>query len=116
MSRLTLRIAFVVFFGLLLYTPVLKISAAAPGCFPAPVMTQADLNAAIVCYNSLAAPGTYDINIGADILLTASTTQINNATAGVSLVINGGDFAVDGQNTAGVRVFNIAASTTVEMK
>ncbi|MCB0133679.1 MAG: hypothetical protein KDD75_01040, partial [Caldilineaceae bacterium] len=91
-----------------------EVVAACPA-FPASVATEGELNIAIGCYNALTTPGTYTINITQDVALTASTTQINNATAGIDLVIEGAGFTVDGQGTAGVRPFDIAASTTVTM-
>ena len=61
-------------------------------------------------------PCVFTIQLTGSIALTASTTQINNATAGVSLVIEGGGFAVNGPGTSGsVRPFDIAANTTVKM-
>ena len=76
----------------------------------------AELNNAIGCYNALAAAGTYQITLAADIDLSASSTVISNATTNVALVIEGGGFAVDGQAISGVRPFAVAANTTVTMQ
>ena len=76
---------------------------------------ETSLNAAIACYNAKTTAGSYTITLTQDIDLTASTTAINNATSGVALTIAGAGFAVDGQGTAGVRPFEIAANTTVTM-
>ena len=65
------------------------------------------LNFAIGCYNGKTVAGTYTINITQDIDLTASTPIITNNSAGVSLVIAGGGFTVDGQGISGVKPFNI---------
>ncbi len=79
------------------------------------VANESELNFAIGCYNTQTAPGSYTITVTHDITLTASTTTISNTTSGVSLVIEGYGYAVDGQDTAGVRPFNVAANTTVTM-
>ena len=80
-----------------------------------PVANEAELNAAIACFNSKTTPDSYTITLTKNINLSASTTAIDNATAGVELVIEGGGFGVDGQDIAGVRVFDVAANTTVTM-
>lgn len=93
------------------------VSPAAAACtFPVDVATEAELNAAISCYNGTTAAGAYTITLTQNINLTASTTAIDNATSGVSLTIEGGGFAVDGQYNVGVRPFDIAASTSVTMR
>ncbi len=80
------------------------------------VGNETQLNAAIAAYNAVGtSPCVFTIQFSGDIPLTASTTTINNATAGVELVIEGAGFAVDGQGTDGVRPFDIAANTTVTM-
>ena len=78
---------------------------------------ETQLNTAIAAFNAVAtSPCVFTIQLTGSIALTASTTQINNATAGVSLVIEGGGFAVNGPGTSGsVRPFDIAANTTVKM-
>ena len=66
---------------------------------------EASLNAAISCYNGKSIAGTYTITLTQNINLTTFTDAISNATSGVSLVIEGGGFAVDGQGTANTRPF-----------
>ncbi|MCB0071043.1 MAG: hypothetical protein KDE20_06275, partial [Caldilineaceae bacterium] len=82
---------------------------------PWSVGTEAELNAAIFCYNNATTPGTYTINVTQNINLTAGTNVINNVTSGVNLDINGGGFSVDGQGLAGVRPFEVAANTFVDI-
>ena len=65
------------------------------------VANEAELNAAIACYNTKTAAGSHTITVTHDIPLTASTSAINNATSGVELVIEGDDYVVDGQDNAG---------------
>ena len=82
------------------------------------VANEAELNAAIACYNSKTAAGSYTITLTQDILLSdrqtdRSTTAIDNATAGVELVIEGSGFAVDGQDKFDVRPITVQADTTV---
>jgi predicted outer membrane repeat protein len=81
--------------------------------FPLSVGGEAELNNAIACYNTHDAPGAYQITLLNDIDLSASTATINNPTAGVSLVIDGAGFTVDGQGGFNVRPFTIAAATVV---
>ncbi len=71
------------------------------------VGNEVELNEAIACYNAKTTAGVYTINLTQDIDLTASTTIIDNHTAGVDLVIAGGGFTVDGQGTSGVKPFNV---------
>ena len=71
--------------------------------------TEVELADAIALVNAETAIGTHTITLTANIAMTASTTAINNATAGVEIVIDGAGFTVDGQNTAGVRPFTIDA-------
>ena len=52
-----------------------------------PVANQADVNAAIACYNAKASSGSYTISLTQDIALAVSTTTISNAVVGVSLDI-----------------------------
>ncbi len=84
--------------------------------FPALVADQAELDVAILCYNAATTPGEYIITLADDILLTASTTQINNTTLGVSLRIDGATHSVDGQEISDVRPFEITANTLVTMQ
>ena len=80
------------------------------------VGTETALNSAIAAFNAeTTTPCPVTIQLTANIDLTASTTVINNAIAGVELVIEGGGFAVDGKGAAGVRPFEVAANTTVTM-
>ena len=78
------------------------------------VGTEADLNAAIVCFNAKPA-GSYTITLTADIPIGASTTQINNATAGAQLIVEGSGFAVDGQN-GDRRPFEVMSNTDVTLQ
>lgn len=75
-----------------------------------------ELNDAIACYNAATTPGESLITLADDILLTASTTVINNTTPGVSLRIDGATPSVDGQEISGVRPFEIATNTLVTMQ
>ncbi len=84
------------------------------------VGNEAELNAAIACYNTKTVAGSYTITLTQDILLSdrltdRSTTAIDNDTAGVELVIEGSGFAVDGQGNFDVRPFTVQANTTVTM-
>ena len=49
------------------------------------VTTEAQLNTAIDDFNLQAGPCAYEIEFGADIILTAATQLINNSNAGISL-------------------------------
>lgn len=82
---------------------------------PTTASTEAELNAAILCFSQQTTAGTYHLNLGASIGLAASTTEISNPTSGVVLALDGGGYTVDGQNIAGVRPFAIAANTTASM-
>src|SRR5690606_12251971 len=84
--------------------------------FPRTVGTQAELNNAILCYNTMDQPGEYGITLADDIPLDASITTINNTTPGVSLLIDGATHSVDGQNILNVRPFHIAPSTLVTIR
>ncbi|MCO5212612.1 MAG: hypothetical protein M9936_23185 [Caldilinea sp.] len=83
--------------------------------FPVDVATAAELNAAIACFNAETSSGLYDISLSQNITLTASTTVISNSTTGVALQLIGNGFAVDGQGISGVRPFEIAAGTSVNI-
>ncbi|MEM7111756.1 MAG: choice-of-anchor Q domain-containing protein [Chloroflexota bacterium] len=85
-------------------------------CLPAAVANEAQLNAAIACFNAETAAGSYMITLTADILLTASTIAIDNSTTGVELLVEGAGFAVDGQEIEGVRPFLILEDTTVTLQ
>jgi len=84
--------------------------------FPATVSNAVELNAAIACFNAATTPGEYVITLANDIPLTLSTTTINNATAGVTLRIDGASFTVDGQDSSGERPFEIRPDTIVAMQ
>lgn len=79
------------------------------------VSNAGELNTAIACYNAKTVAGSYTITLTRSIGLPASSTAINNATAGVSLIIAGGGFTVDAGQISGVRPFLIEANTTVTM-
>jgi len=80
------------------------------------VANEADLNDAIACYNSKTTAGDYIITFNQNITLTASTTTIDNTVGGVTLVVEGAEFAIDGQNSDGVRPFSINPNTTVSIQ
>jgi hypothetical protein len=82
--------------------------------FPITVNNETELRDAVACYNAITSAGTYEINIAADIFVQDTNVLISNATAGVSLIINGNNFLVDGGSDT--RVFRIEINTTVEMK
>jgi parallel beta-helix repeat protein len=87
-------------------------------CFytnPTTASTEAELNAAILCFSQQTIPGTYQLDLGADIDLTASSTEIRNLTSDVVLALDGGGYTVDGQDIPGVRPFAVAADTTATM-
>lgn len=73
------------------------------------VGTEVEFNDAIACFNGKRT-GDYAINLTGNIVLTASTTLINNAS---TLTINGNNHAIDGQNNSGVRPIEVASGTTV---
>ncbi|SDW52437.1 choice-of-anchor Q domain-containing protein [Thiocapsa roseopersicina] len=89
------------------------------GCGDAPwsVTNQVELSAAIECFNGKIDPGVYTISIDHGISATASTAPIDNATAGVELVIEGNGNSGDWNGSlfpgVDVRPFLIQAGTTV---
>ncbi len=83
--------------------------------FPATVLDETELNTAILCYNYTTTPGVYTITLDADIDLTASTITVDNDDPTISLVIEGDNRTVDGQDIVGVRPLTIAAETTVTL-
>ncbi|MCF7979560.1 MAG: hypothetical protein K9L82_16430 [Chromatiaceae bacterium] len=87
------------------------------GCGDSPwsVTNQVELSAAIACFNTQTAAGVYIISIDHGISATASTTPIDNATAGVELVIEGNGNSGDwnGNLFDGVRPFLIQAGSKV---
>ncbi len=76
---------------------------------------EADLNTAIECYNAKVA-GNYTITLTQNISLTVSSTIIDNATSNTTLLLEGGDFTLDGQDIAGVRPIEIATNTEVTLQ
>ena len=101
-------------------TVTVTVTDSCAGAFPANVDTTTELNDAITCYNQLAVAGVYTINIVGDITLNATTVQINNATDGVELVIEGDsdandtDSQISGNNT--YRIFEILFDTNVSIQ
>ena len=87
------------------------------GCGDSPwsVTNQAELSAAIECFNTKTAAGTYTISIDQGFPATVSTAAIDNPTSGVELVIEGNGNSADwnGNLISGVRPFLIEADTTV---
>ncbi len=80
------------------------------------VSNEAELNAAIACYNTKTVAGSYHHHTDAEHQPDDdSTTTIDNSNSGVELVIEGSGFAVDGQDNFDVRPFNVQANTTVTM-
>ncbi|MFN2199925.1 MAG: LamG-like jellyroll fold domain-containing protein, partial [Caldilineaceae bacterium] len=76
---------------------------------------EATLNNAITCFNTVNLAGSYTVDLTADIVLSSSTTRIDNPTSGAELLIRGNGNAVDGQDQAGVRPFEVAADTVVTL-
>jgi hypothetical protein len=99
---------------LLLTVPAQPVAASCGGITS--VSNETELNAAIVAFNAESTSCVFTIALTQNIDLTASATQINNATANLSLVIEGAGFAVNGQGTSGVRPFHVAANTMVTMQ
>ncbi len=69
------------------------------------------LNQAIDCFNTTADAGTVTISFSDNISLTATTTTLNNATAGVVLQINGNGLTLDVQSLG--RGIEVAPATVV---
>jgi len=80
------------------------------------VGNEAYFNLAIACFNAKTSTGTYTISFAQDILLSSSSTAINNANSGVQLLIEGNRFTLDGQGINGVRPLTIEANTTVTIQ
>ncbi|MEM8857972.1 MAG: choice-of-anchor Q domain-containing protein [Chloroflexota bacterium] len=89
-----------------------------PDCAANPwsVSDEASLNAAIVCFNDQSIAAAFTITLTQNISLTKSTPEILNQTAGISLVIQGNNYTVDGQDISGVRPFEIAPSTAIAIQ
>lgn len=77
------------------------------------VGTEANLNDAISCFNSKTSAGTYTISFTQNISLTTSSTDISNTHLSTGLLVEGNDFAIDGQDISGVRPFEVEADTAV---
>ena len=88
-------------------------SPAACGAFPVNVAIETELNDAIDCFNTKTLAGSYDINLTADINLSASSSAINNTSSGAILTINGNDFTIDGQDIEDVRPIAIYTDSVV---
>ncbi len=96
-----------------------RVDMGAVESFCAPEMSaanEAELNAAIRCYNRISTPGDYTITLSAEIGRANSTPFINNNTPGVSLTIEGNGFAIDGQDKPGVRPLTVVADTVVTLR
>ncbi|MEZ4867016.1 MAG: tandem-95 repeat protein [Caldilineaceae bacterium] len=80
-----------------------------PACptFPVTVADGAALNQAIECYNAITTPGSYIINVDADITLSAATMPIDN-DGDAALHIYGNGYTIDGANN--YRIFTVADS------
>ena len=87
----------------------------APACptFPVTVADEAALNQAIGCFNAITTPGSYTINLDADITFTAAPTTIDNSND-VMLHFNGNDHLLDGAGA--YRGLTIAADTQVTVE
>jgi hypothetical protein len=83
--------------------------------FPMSAANETDLNNAIYCYSLETVPAAYTITLTADIPLTAATQPIDNAVSGVSLVVAGSGFTVDGQGILDARPFDIQPDTEVTL-
>ena len=68
------------------------------------VSNQAELNLAIAAFNGASSPCVFTIELTGDIDLTASTTDINNSTSGVELIVEGGGHTVDVQGVRNVSI------------
>ncbi|MFK7805434.1 MAG: Calx-beta domain-containing protein [Anaerolineae bacterium] len=118
------RISLVFLFALVLATFVTVVIASADvkeaslacGTFPVNAGDAAELTEAIDCFNAETAAGAYEINLTADIPLTASLVAIDNSSAGVMLNLNGNGFKIDGQNITGTRPIAIYTDTVATLK
>ncbi len=85
------------------------------------VGSEADLNGAIADFNAeTVTPCVHTIKLTADIALSTSTTAIDNSLSGVSLVIDGNGYQVDGGSPTGgffsTQPFTIETGTVVGME
>ena len=62
------------------------------------VNDEAELNNAIYCFNQTTTAGAYEIQFAADISLTDDVRQINNPTGGISLLVDGAGFTLNGSD------------------
>jgi hypothetical protein len=92
-----------------------EVEASCPA-FPVSVANEGELNFAIGCYNAETVAGTYTISVTQNISLTASTTVIDNASAGVELAVEGGSHTVDAQGVLGAWAFFVQADTKVTIR
>ncbi len=76
--------------------------------FPMSAGTESELNTAIGCFNTAPA-GEYEINVTADLTLSANTKAINNPN-GASLMLNGNNFIIDGDGQG--RIMTIRGGNT----
>jgi hypothetical protein len=83
------------------------------GFDPWRVATEAELSAAISCYNAKTTAKSYLIYLTDDIDLTANLPAINNVASAVSLTLEGEGYIISGLNITGVRPLTIRANTTV---
>ena len=81
-----------------------------PAACPAPVITERQLDAAIVCANTSAVD---TITLGADIALTESTRVLDTDDPAHRVRIEGNGHTVDGGGVAEVRPFQVADETRV---
>lgn len=80
------------------------------------VGAETELDDAITAFNAeTTSPCVFTVTLNADIALFASTPPIQNGTSGVSLLIEGNGFKVDGQKIAGIHPFYIQPDTVVTM-
>lgn len=80
------------------------------------VGTETELDDAITAFNAeTTSPCVFTVMLDADIALFASTPPIQNGASGVSLLIEGNGFKVDGQGIEGVHPFSIQPNTVVTM-
>lgn len=75
---------------------------------------ETELNEAIGCFNGLTAASDNRLLLLADITLTGNTAVINNTQAGVSLTIEGNNYAIDGAGVgAPVNIDGTATTVTI---
>ena len=88
------------------------------GVIPSSVGSEADLRAAITCFNAIDVAGSYTISLTNNISLTAATVVINNdnSITGAELIIEGDGHTIDGQDIVNVRPLQVAANTTVSIQ